>query len=185
MMLSWQPVARVEQNETREGRSRIADAIRATHSSFGKGALRAALLLAMMTAAQADDSLRPYVVVGDAIPRSLTGAGGDAARGRAIVLNRQVGLCLLCHSGPYPQERFQGTLAPSLEGTGSRWSEGQLRLRMVDASRLYPDTIMPPYYRVDGLVRVAAAFVGKPILTAEQIEDVVAYLVTLREDSKP
>jgi len=185
MMLSWQPVARVEQSETRESRSRIADAIRATHNSFGKGALRAALLLAMMTAAQADDSLRPYVVVGDAIPRSLTGAGGDAARGRAIVLNRQVGLCLLCHSGPYPQERFQGTLAPSLEGTGSRWSEGQLRLRMVDASRLYPDTIMPPYYRVDGLVRVAAAFVGKPILTAEQIEDVVAYLVTLREDSKP
>jgi L-cysteine S-thiosulfotransferase len=139
----------------------------------------------MMTAAQADDSLRPYVVVGDAIPRSLTGAGGDAASGRAIVLNRQIGLCLLCHSGPYPQERFQGTLAPSLERTGSRWSEGQLRLRMVDASRLYPDTIMPPYYRVDGLVRVAAAFVGKPILTAEQVEDVVAYLMTLREDSKP
>jgi len=185
MMLSWQPVARVEQSETRESGSRIADAIRATHSSFGKGALRAALLLAMTTAAQADDSLRPYVVVGDAIPRSLTGAGGDAARGRAIVLNRQVGLCLLCHSGPYPQERFQGTLAPSLEGTGSRWSEGQLRLRMVDASRLYPDTIMPPYYRVDGLARVAAAFVGKPILTAEQIEDVVAYLMTLRENSKP
>jgi len=171
MMLSWQPVARVEQSETRESGSRIADAIRATHSSFGKGALRAALLLAMTTAAQADDSLRPYVVVGDAIPRSLTGAGGDAARGRAIVL--------------YPQERFQGTLAPSLEGTGSRWSEGQLRLRMVDASRLYPDTIMPPYYRVDGLVRVAGAFVGKPILTAEQIEDVVAYLMTLRENSKP
>src|SRR6516165_10353115 len=171
MMLSWQPVARVEQSETRESGSRIADAIRATHSSFGKGALRAALLLAMTTAAQADDSLRPYVVVGDAIPRSLTGAGGDAARGRAIVLNRQVG--------------FQGTLAPSLEGTGSRWSEGQLRLRMVDASRLYPDTIMPPYYRVDGLVRVAGAFVGKPILTAEQIEDVVAYLMTLRENSKP
>jgi L-cysteine S-thiosulfotransferase len=178
-------LTRVEQSGTRESRSRIADAIRATHSLFGKGALCAALLLAMMTAAQADDSLRPYVVVGDAIPRSLTGAGGDAASGRAIVLNRQIGLCLLCHSGPYPQERFQGTLAPSLEGTGSRWSEGQLRLRMVDASRLYPDTIMPPYYRVDGVVRVATAFVGRPILTAEQIEDVVAYLVTLREDSKP
>ena len=129
--------------------------------------------------------LRPYVVVGDAIPASLTGAPGDAARGRSIVLNRQVGLCLLCHSGPYPQEKFQGTLAPDLKGTGSRWSEGQLRLRMVDASRLYPDTIMPPYYRVDGLVHVAAAFAGRPILTAEQIEDVVAYLVTLREESKP
>ncbi len=126
------------------------------------------------------DELRPYKVVGDAIPQSLTGMKGDAARGRAIVLNRQVGLCLLCHSGPYPDDKFQGNLAPDLAGTGSRWSEGQLRLRIVDASRLYPETIMPPYYRVDGLVRVAPAFAGKPILSAEQIEDVVAYLVTLR-----
>src|SRR5690348_2987888 len=110
---------------------------------------------------------------------------GDAERGRGIVLNRQVGLCLLCHSGPYPQERFQGTLAPDLGGAGSRSSEGQLRLRIVDASRLSPDTIMPPYYRVDGLVRVAPGFAGKPILTAEQIEDVVAYLVTLRDGPKP
>ena len=127
------------------------------------------------------DNLRAYQIVGDAIPDSLTGAKGDAGRGRAIVLNRQVGLCLLCHSGPYPDEKFQGNLAPDLKGAGSRWSEGQLRLRIVDASRLYPETIMPPYYRVDGLVRVAPAFAGKPILTAEQIEDVVSYLVTLRE----
>jgi sulfur-oxidizing protein SoxX len=134
---------------------------------------------------QAEDTLRYYRVVGDAIPDSLTGAKGDMERGRGIVLNRQVGLCLLCHSGPYPGEKFQGTLAPDLKGTGSRWSEGQLRLRIVDASRLYRDTIMPPYYRVDGLVRVAPAFAGKPILTAEQIEDVVAYLVTLRDESKP
>lgn len=161
------------------------------HRRVVRIAASAALLgawIAQQAPASADDAsstLRPYVVVGDAIPASLTGAPGDAARGRGIVLNRQVGLCLLCHSGPYPQEKFQGTLAPDLKGTGSRWSEGQLRLRMVDASRLYPDTIMPPYYRVDGLVRVAAAFAGRPILTAEQIEDVVAYLVTLREESKP
>jgi len=121
------------------------------------------------------------MVVADAAPDSLTGAKGDPARGRAIVVNRQVGLCLLCHSGPYPEEKFQGNLAPDLKGAGARWSEGQLRLRIVDASRLYPDTIMPPYYRVDGLVRVAPAFAGKPILSAEQIEDVVAYLVTLRD----
>ena len=114
-------------------------------------------------------------------PRSLTGAKGDPARGRAIVVNRQVGLCLLCHSGPFPEERLQGTLAPDLKGAGSRSSEGQLRLRIVDASRLNPDTIMPPYYRIDGLYRVAPAFRGKPILTAEQIEDVVAFLATLRE----
>jgi sulfur-oxidizing protein SoxX len=131
--------------------------------------------------AGAEEPLRPYMIVGDAIPASLTGASGDSERGRAIVTNRQVGLCLLCHSGPFPQERFQGTLAPSLKGAGTRSTEGQLRLRIVDASKLKPDTIMPPYYRVDGLERVAPSFQGKPILTAEQIEDVVAYLVTLRD----
>jgi len=125
--------------------------------------------------------LRPYAVVGDAIPDSLTGAKGDAERGRTIVVNRQVGLCLLCHSGPFPEERFQGTLAPDLKGAGSRSSEGQLRLRIVDASRLNADTIMPSYYHIDGLMRVAPAFQGKPILTAEQIEDVVAYLATMRD----
>ena len=131
--------------------------------------------------AGAESPLRPYIVVGDAIPASLTGTKGDPERGRAIVANRQVGLCLLCHSGPFPQEKFQGTLAPDLKGAGSRSNEGQLRLRIVDASRLNPQTIMPPYYRVDGLVGVAAAFRGKPVLSAEQIEDVVAYLATLRD----
>jgi sulfur-oxidizing protein SoxX len=120
-------------------------------------------------------------VVGDAIPESLTGMPGNPERGRAIVVNRQVGLCLLCHTGPFPDERFQGTLAPDLAGSGARSSEGQLRLRIVDAARLKPDTIMPPYYRIDGLTRVAPAFQGKPILTAEQIEDVVTFLMTLRE----
>jgi sulfur-oxidizing protein SoxX len=130
---------------------------------------------------QNQGALRPYTIVGDAIPGSLTGAPGDPERGRTIVANRQVGLCLLCHTGPYPEERFQGTLAPDLKGTGSRWSQGQLRLRIVDASRLNPDTIMPPYYRLAGLARVAPAFQGKPLLTAEQIEDVVAHLATLRD----
>jgi L-cysteine S-thiosulfotransferase len=120
-------------------------------------------------------------VVGDASPASLTGAAGDPERGRAIVSNRQVGLCLLCHTGPFPEEHFQGNLAPDLTGAGARASAGQLRLRIVDASRLNPNTIMPPYYRVDGLERVAANFRGKPILSAEQIEDVVAFLVTLKD----
>jgi sulfur-oxidizing protein SoxX len=131
--------------------------------------------------ADAETGLRPYVIAGDAIPAPLTGAKGDPTRGRAIVANRQVGLCLLCHSGPFPEEKFQGTLAPSLQGAGSRSSEGQLRLRIVDASRFNPETIMPPYYRTEGLTRVAKAFAGKPILSAEQIEDVVAYLETLRD----
>ena len=130
---------------------------------------------------QAGDALRPFQIVGDAIPASLTGAKGDAGRGRTIVTTRQIGLCLLCHSGPFPEERFQGDLAPDLKGAGSRWSEGQLRLRIVDARKLNPDTMMPPYYVVDGLNRVAPSFRGKPVLTAEQLEDVVAFLTTLRE----
>jgi sulfur-oxidizing protein SoxX len=145
----------------------------------------AAALANYIDDARSEEQLRPYTVVGDAIPESLTGAKGDAERGRSIVVNRQVGLCLLCHSGPFPEEKFQGTLAPDLKGTGARWSEGQLRLRIVDASRLNPNTIMPPYYRIDGLKRVAPAYEGKPVLTAEQIEDVVAYLATLREERTP
>jgi sulfur-oxidizing protein SoxX len=120
-------------------------------------------------------------VVGDAIPASLTGQSGDAARGRAIVANRSLGLCLLCHSGPIAEERFQGDLAPTLAGAGSRLSEGQLRLRIADGARLNADTIMPPYYRAGGLQRVARSFEGKTILSAAQVEDVVAYLATLRD----
>jgi L-cysteine S-thiosulfotransferase len=137
----------------------------------------AAFALPCATHAQA---LRNYAVVGDAIPVSLMGASGDAKRGRALVLNR-TSTCILCHSGPFPEEKFQGDLAPGLAGAGSRWSEGQLRLRLVDASSLNPATIMPSYYRVDGLNRAGPAWRGKPILSAEQIEDMVAYLVTLRD----
>ena len=117
----------------------------------------------------------------DAIPESLTGTQGDPLRGRAIVANRQVGLCLLCHSGPFPEERFQGNLAPDLRGAGTRWSEGQLRLRIVDSGRVNPATIMPAYHRTEGLVRVGPAWRGKPVLSAEQIEDVVAFLMTLKD----
>ena len=124
--------------------------------------------------------MRSYVVAGDAIPTSLTGTPGDAARGRALVLDR-TSTCILCHSGPFPETRFQGDLAPNLKGAASRWSEGQLRLRLVDASSLNPATIMPSYYRVEGLARVGQAWRGKPILSAEQIEDIVAYLASLRE----
>jgi len=130
--------------------------------------LAAAVLCASAAAAQ------------DGIPASLTGQAGDPARGRAIVANRQLGLCLLCHSGPFPEERFQGDLAPSLEGAGRRLSEPRLRLRLVDSRKVNPDTIMPSYFRTEGLERVAPAFRGKPLLSAEQIEDVVAYLGTLK-----
>ena len=140
--------------------------------------LLAAALFAACAPAGAQE-LRPYTVVGDAIPASLTGAKADATRGRALIVERS-STCILCHSGPFPEQAFQGDLAPSLAGTGSRWSEGQLRLRLVDASHLNAATIMPSYFRVDGLTRVGASWRGKPILSAEQIEDIVAYLVTLR-----
>ena len=133
--------------------------------------LLAVALLACPVPSHADEELRSFLIVGDAIPDTLTGKPGDAARGRTVVATRQQGLCLLCHSGPFPEERFQGNLAPSLAGAGGRWSEAQLRLRLVDAQRLNPDTIMPPYYKVSGLQRVAP----------EQIEDVVAYLATLKD----
>jgi sulfur-oxidizing protein SoxX len=127
-----------------------------------------------------ESELRAYVVVDDAIPESLTGMPGDAARGRALVVDR-TNTCILCHNGSFPELKFQGDLAPGLGGAGGRWSEGQLRLRLVDASRLNPATIMPSYYRVDGLDRVGPAWRDKPILSAEQIEDMVAYLASLRE----
>ena len=148
----------------------------------GRSAIRtwlAAIAFALPSAANAQ-ALRPTDVVGDAIPKSLTGSPGDAARGRALLLERS-STCILCHSGPFPETRFQGDLAPSLAGAGRRWSQGQLRLRLVDASRLNAATIMPSFYRIDGLVRVGPAWRGKPILSAEQIEDMVAYLATLRE----
>lgn len=131
--------------------------------------------------AQADAAVRPYAVVGDAIPAPLTAQPGDAARGRAIVADRRAGLCLLCHSGPFPEERFQGTLAPSLAGAGARRSAGQLRLRIVDARRVDPASIMPAYHRIDGLERVGSAWRGRPILDAQQVEDVVAFLLTLKD----
>jgi L-cysteine S-thiosulfotransferase len=139
----------------------------------------AAAVLALPCIASGQE-LRGYVVSGDTIADPLTGMPGDAARGRALVLDRS-STCILCHSGPFPQATFQGDLAPSLAGAGSRWSAGQLRLRLVDASRLNPVTIMPSFYRTEGLVRVGAAWRGKPILSAEQIEDIVAYLAALRE----
>ena len=117
----------------------------------------------------------------DSLPEPLTEAKGDPARGRAIVTNRGVGLCLLCHTGPFPEERFQGNLAPDLKGAGARFTEGQLRLRIVDSSRINPATIMPAYHRTEGLTRVAPAYRGKPILNAGEIEDVVAFLLTLRD----
>jgi sulfur-oxidizing protein SoxX len=141
------------------------------------------ILIAVVAAVLVCDAdaqtLVPYKIAGDGIAESLTGASGDATRGRALVLDRTT-TCILCHSGPFGTQ-FQGDLAPSLAGAGNRWSASQLRLRLVDASHFNPDTIMPSYYRVDGLSRVGRNWTGKPVLNANQIEDIVAYLATLRD----
>ena len=129
----------------------------------------AAALSLFLGSAAASDTLPP-----------LTGVAGDAAAGKKIVLDRHVGLCLLCHSGPFPEERFQGDLAPDLSGVGARLSAGQIRLRIVDSSRVNPNTIMPAYLKSEGLTRVAPAHRGKTVLSTQQIEDVVAFLVTLK-----
>ena len=147
-------------------------------------ACRAGLLAAILTTVVAASAWaqgpQAFTVVGDAIPQPLADKPGDAARGRAIVANRSVGLCLLCHSAPIAEERFQGTLAPSLAGAGGRWSVAQLRLRIVDAKRLNPQSLMPAFHRTEGLQRVGTAFAGKPVLDGQQVEDVIAYLQTLK-----
>ncbi len=125
-------------------------------------------------------ALEPYAVVGDAIPAPLGGLVGNAVRGQALVLDRTRGNCLICHQVPEPDEPFQGTIGPPLAGVGARLEPGQLRLRLVDASRLNPATVMPPYFRTEGLRDVALQYRDRPALTVQEIEDVVAYLASLR-----
>ena len=144
--------------------------------------LAAAVLPACLAAVAATaQAPAPYRVVGDAIPEPLATAPGDPPRGRAIVVDRTRGLCLLCHAGPFPDQPFQGNLSPDLAGVGSRYTVGQLRLRIVDGRRLNPATIMPSYGSLDGLDRVGTAWRDRTILTPGEIEDVVAFLATLRE----
>lgn len=118
-------------------------------------------------------------VAGDSAPDRLA-AAGDPARGRALVVARESANCVLCHAVPDPAVRFSGNVGPSLAGVGARLSEGQIRLRVADNLRVNPNTVMPSYYKVDGLDRVAGTYAGKPVLTAQEVEDVVAWLTTLR-----
>lgn len=121
-----------------------------------------------------------WQAVGDTIPEPLGGLVGDPTRGERLVADRRESLCLLCHQGPFPLPRMQGTIAPPLPGAGARWSEAQLRLRVVDARMLNADSIMPTYHREGDRERVGRAWQGSPVLDAQQIEDVVAWLATLK-----
>lgn len=126
--------------------------------------------------------LSASVTVAEGIPSPLTDRPGNPDRGRVLVADQFKGLCILCHAGPFPEHRFMGTLAPSLEGVGSRLTVAELRARIVDSRRVNPDTIMPPYHATDGLTRVGEDWQDRPIFTAQEVEDVVAYLATLTED---
>lgn len=132
-------------------------------------------------AAEGQEALR---VVGDAMPQSLTGRPGDPVRGREIAFSRDRGNCPICHVLPAEDDALHGNLGPSLKGVARRLSEGQMRLRLVDSRRLNPQSIMPPYYSLDGLKHVQAAYAGKTVLTRQEIEDVLGYLLTLRSDDK-
>ena len=126
------------------------------------------------------DAIANVEVVGDSIPEPLAGARGDAERGRALLVERAAANCLLCHAVADPSMHVAGNVAPSLDGVGRRFSAAQLRLRVADIQRVNPGAAMPSYYRVDGLDRVAAEYRGKPILDARQVEDIVAYLASLK-----
>ena len=118
-----------------------------------------------------------YKIVADTIPSALTPSTGDPARGRRLIEARDAANCVLCHAIP---NALAGDLGPGLNGVGARLSIAQLRLRVVDMRRVDARTIMPSYYRTNGLTMVAAPYRGKPILTPQEVEDVVAYLSTLR-----
>ena len=138
-----------------------------------------ALLLAGPTGAAAAEVVA-YTVAGHTIPQPLTTLPGDPARGRLAFVAGLKGNCLGCHRAPIPDELFHGDIGPDLAGIGARLTVPELRLRVVDAKRVNPETVMPAFHRVEGLHRVAAAWAGQPILTAQEVEDVVAYLATLK-----
>ena len=118
------------------------------------------------------------------LPEPLTDTPGNPEEGRTIVTTRERGLCILCHSGPFPNVQFMGNLAPDLAGVGARLTVPELRQQIVDSRISNPETIMPPYHSTSGLTRVGEPWKGTTILTAQEVEDVVAYLATLTEDTQ-
>jgi|SRR5687767_3716739 len=149
-------------------------------------ALASSLILVLSSGASAPHAadgprgVAAYRVVGDGIPEPLSPMPGNAQRGRSLIVAREAANCVLCHAVPETSLRFAGDVGPSLEGVSRRLSTAQLRLRVVDYARVSPGSAMPSYHRVEGLVNVASRYRDAPILTASEVEDVVAYLATLR-----
>jgi sulfur-oxidizing protein SoxX len=150
---------------------------------IGKAIMVAAALCIGATAAMAGAMPPKDVkVVDGAVAQSLTGSGGDASVGRKTFSNRKLGNCLACHANKDMEEHlFHGEVGPSLNGVAERWSPEQLRAIVVNAKSVFgPDTVMPGFYSLDVGASVRKDLVGKTILTAEQVEDIVAYLSTLK-----
>jgi sulfur-oxidizing protein SoxX len=124
-----------------------------------------------------------------AVAQSLTGQPGDPVRGREVVGTKSLGNCVACHvNSEMSDVPFQGEIGPPLDGVGDRWSEAELRGIVTNAKMMFPGSMMPSFYKVDGFIRPGNAYTGDaaddsfgPLLTAQQIEDVVAYLLTLKE----
>lgn len=153
-----------------------------TALAFATACLAGAATLWLAAESRAEELVSYQIMDEISIPEPLTSEAGDAARGRAVAIDRKQGNCLACHTLPIPEQSFHGETGPDLSGVGSRYTIDQLRLRVVNPKVLNPDTMMPAFYRTEGLHRVAKNFQGKPILTAQQVEDVIAYLATLKEE---
>ena len=143
-------------------------------------AVAVTLGLLLGTGAQAEELVKYQIVGGERIDKSLTGQPGDPANGRKLAINRKQGNCLACHVMPVPEQPFHGDVGPDLSEAGGNLSEGEIRLRIVNPKVVNPDTIMPAFYRNDGFERVLKKFQDKTMLSAQQVEDVVAYLMTLK-----
>ena len=141
------------------------------------------LLVLSDLCAQGNQQLDDLQTQHEGVSTPLTDQPGDAERGRRIVLDRERGDCVVCHALPLPERRFHGTVGLPLDNVGSRYTAAELRLRLLDSKALSPHSIMPAYHTVEGRHSVLEAYRGKPILTAQEIEDVVAYLLTLRQDA--
>ena len=150
--------------------------------------LTLAMLLAAMSA-QANPVAPGEVSFTDngAIESSLSGAPGNADEGAKVAASRAMGNCVACHKISTLDAAFQGEVGPSLDGVADRWNEAELRGIVADAKKTYEGTIMPSFYKVSGFVRPGDGFTGKaaegeldPLLSAQQIEDVVAFLTTLK-----
>ena len=139
----------------------------------------AALLFLSLSAAAASDDRPGYRVEILAIPDSLTGLAGDPARGERIVRDPDKATCLICHAMPIEGEPDPGNIGPPLHGVADRYTAGELRLRLVDPKRLNPETVMPSYFAREGFHRVAPEYRGRSIYSASELEDVIAYLLTL------